>query len=219
MFDPATDLASVTDGLETVTLLRRNRPEGPGETIDRAFRRAITAAQAAIVERGDVRKTVASDGHYTAADAVWHLPAAELPIAPQLGDVILDVQGQRWTILEVKQTTLGSRWRCETRNVVIAFALDDTVSVVKAVEGMTGQSWQTWKTGIRARIQPMTRKMASTASTPTTTATYRVFLEENVELDHACAIRSSDGTIYSIVSTSGMDRIGELQVVEAEIVL
>lgn len=218
MFNPTDDLAAVADGLEAVTLLRRNRDRDEGEAIPHAFRRAITAAQASIIKQGDVRKNVVTDGKCTEAEVVWHLPAAEMTGPPLLGDIILDSAAQRWTILEVKLTTLGSRWRCETHNVAVVFGLDDTVTVVKAVEGYEGQ-WRTWRTGIRARVQPMARAMYPNAGVPHTTASYRIFLEENVELDHTCAIRGSDGTIYSIQNTSGMDRIGELQVIEAEVVL
>ena len=108
MFDPSDDL-TVSDGLETVTLLRRGSTSGiAGTVIAHALRRAISAAEAAIVTTGDVHKNVPSGGQYAAAAVVWHLPVAELPIAPRLGDVILDGQSQRWTILEVKRTTLGS---------------------------------------------------------------------------------------------------------------
>jgi len=40
-----------------------------------------------------------------------------------------------------------------------------------------------------------------------------------LELDHTCSIRGPDGTIYSITGTTGAQRIGELQVIEAEIVV
>ena len=108
------------------------------------------------------------------------MPAAELPEPPRLGDVILDGDDRRWTILIVKRTTLGVRWRCETRDVAIAHGLDDTISVLKATApgGYGEPTWQTWKTGIRARIQPIATKID--AATPSTTMTYRIFVEENL---------------------------------------
>ncbi len=121
MFDPSDDLSSVADGVETVTLLRRGRTPGDaGTAIAHALRRAITAGEAAMIASGDVRKQVPSGGQQLADDLVWHLPVAELPDAPRLGDVILDGDGRRWTILAVKLATLGVRWRCETRDVGIA---------------------------------------------------------------------------------------------------
>jgi len=217
-FDPSDDFTSLADGTETVTLLRHGSTPGEGGTvIAHALRRAITAGQAAIVNRGDVRKYVVSFGRYTAAEAVWHLPLAELPETPHLGDVILDGDNQRWTILTVKRATLGARWRCETRNVSVAFGLDDTISVLKA----TGvpDTWRTWRTGIRARIQPTETKIVADEETPYTTRRYRIFVEEDLELDHTCCVRGADGTIYTITGAIGAQRIGELQVIEVEVVV
>ncbi len=215
-FDPSDDLSTLTDGTEAITLLRRGSTPGAGGTvIAHALRRAITAGQAAIVNRGDVRKYVVSDGQYTALDLVWHLPVSELSDAPRLGDVILDGDNQRWTILTVKKATLGARWRCETRNVSVAAGLDDTITVLKKV----GESaWRTWRTGIRARIQLLETKIDADAESPSTTSRYRIFVEEDLALDHTYSIRGADGTVYNVTGAIGADRIGELQVIEAEVV-
>ena len=183
MFDPSDDLAAVADGTETVTLLRRGRTPGDaGTVIAHALRRAITAGEAAIVASGDVHKQVPSGGQQLADDAVWHLPVAELPDAPQLGDAILDGDGRRWTILTVKLATLGARWRCETRDVGIAVGLDDAISVQKNAGNASSPIWRTWKTGVRARIQPLQTTIDSTAETPSTTTRCRIFVEENLDL-------------------------------------
>ena len=82
MFDPSNDLASVADGTEAVTLLRRGRTPGDaGTVIAHALRRSITAGEAAIIASGDVHKQVPSGGQQLADDLVWHLPVAELPDA------------------------------------------------------------------------------------------------------------------------------------------
>jgi hypothetical protein len=217
-FDPSDDLSTVADGTERVTLLRRGSTTGAaGTVIAHALRRAITAGEAAIVNRGDIHKHVPSGGVQRADDLVWHLPVAELIEAPRLGDVVLDGEGRRWTVLVVKRATLGARWRCETRDVAIAHGLDDTISVLKSA-GTSGPTWRTWKTGIRARIQPIETKILADAETPSTTTTYRIFVEEQLELDHTCRLRGADGLIYTITSTTGAERIGELQVIEAEVV-
>jgi hypothetical protein len=215
MFDPTDDLVSVADGAEAVTLLRRGRTPGDaGTAIAHALRRAITAGEAAIITTGDVRKQVPSGGRQLADDVVWHLPVAELPDAPRMGDAILDGDGRRWTILTVKRATLGSRWRCETRDLAIAVGLDDTISVQRTTGG-SSPTWQTWKTGIRARIQPIQTIIDSDAETPSTTTRYRIFVEENIELDHTCRICGPDGTVYTVAGAIGAERIGELQVIEA----
>ena len=217
MFDPSDDLANVADGTETVTLLRRGRTPGDaGTVIAHALRRAITAGEAAIINTGDIRKQTPSGGQQLADDLVWHLPVAELPDAPRLGDRILDGDGRRWTILTVKLATLGVRWRCEARDIAIATGLDDAISVQRTVGNSSPPIWQTWKTGIRARIQPVSTTVNSTGETPSTTKRYRIFLEENLDLDHTCRIRGADGTIYTILNSTGSDQIGGLQVVEVE---
>lgn len=221
--NPSEDLSTVVDGIEIVTLLRCGSTLGiAGTVIAHALRRAMSAAQATVVSRGDVNKMVASGGRHLAATVVWHLPIVELPIAPRLGDIVLDRDGQRWTILEVKRTTLGARWRCETKNVAVAFGLDDTISVLKTVATSGGCSpsepvWRPWRTGIRARIQSIDTKITTSDETSTTTTRYRIFVEENVELDHTCCIRGPDSMIYTVTGTIGADRIGELQVIEAQI--
>jgi hypothetical protein len=129
--------------------------------------------------------------------------------------VILDGDQQRWTILDVKLATLGARWRCTARNVVIAFGLDDTITVLKATDG--GSAWRTWRTGIRARIQPIQTKISTTGETPSTSASFRIFVAENLELDHTYCIRGADGVLYTITRVTGADRIGELQVIEVAV--
>jgi hypothetical protein len=213
-FDPSHDLSHIADGVERVTLLRRRSTIGAdGEIIAHAIRRAISSAEAAIITSGDVRKTVAGDGYHTATAVVWHLPTAELTKPPRLGDVILDRENQRWTILEAKLATLGTRWRCETKNVAIAHRLDDTISVLKAANETT---WRIWLTGIRARIQPVKMTVTTTESVTTTTNRFRIFVEDDLELSHRCRIRGPDGTIYTILSAAGAERIGELQTIEVE---
>lgn len=218
MFNPSDDLSTVADGTETVTLLRRGRTLGEaGTVIDHALRRAVTAGEATIITTGDIRKHVPSGGRQLADDVVWHLPVSQLPDAPRLGDIVLDGDGRRWTILSVKRATLGARWRCETRNLAIVVALDDTISIQKNIGTSAEPTWQTWKTGIRARVQPVRTTIHSDAETPSTTTQYRIFVEESVELDHTCRIRGADGTIYTVTATIGAEQIGELQVIEANV--
>jgi hypothetical protein len=181
----------------------------------------MTVDEAPVFNSNDVHKTVPGGGQHTAANVVWHLPTVELADAPQLGDLIVDDAGARWTILEVKRSTLGARWSCASREVAIAFGLDDTITVLKAVSqrggcGPAEPMWRTWRTGVRARIQPAQTTIASAAGISSTTTQYRIFVEENLELDHTCCIRGADGAIYTITSTIGAERIGELQVIDVE---
>jgi hypothetical protein len=223
MFDPAADF-EVVDGAEAVTLLRRgSEPGSAGTVVLHALRSAAITSEVAFYSHTDVRKQMLAGGRCTSADVVWHLPVVELPTPPQLGDTIRDGDAERWTILEVKRAVRGTRWRCPARNLVIAYGLDDTISVLKAVYvkstcGAAEPVWQTWRTGVRARIQPEEVAVRSDAQVRRTVRQYRIFLAEDLPLDQTHLILGPDGTTYRITSSLGAERIGELQVVEAEAV-
>ncbi len=210
--DSVCDLAQVADGLEAVTLRRRgSSPAAPGAVIGHALRRAVTTREAA-----------ASDGHYTASDVTWHLPVAELPAAPRLGDVLCDAAGRRWTVLDVAGTTLGSRWRCAARSLAVVYGLDDTISVLQAVYtpgagGAAVPAWQVWLTGIRARIQPVAAQSDVLHAAWQTVTRYRIFVEQTLSLDHTHRIRGPDGTVYKILGATAAELIGELESIEAEV--
>jgi hypothetical protein len=224
MFDPSTDFADVADGTEAVTLLRRGSiPGDAGTPIAHALRRAVNTSEMAALNSSAVRKQMTTDGQCAANDVVWHLPLVELPAAPRLGDIILDAANRRWTILETKQAVFGSRWRCVARDLVVAHRLDDTVTVLQAsyAKGTTGAAeatWRTWRTGIRARIQPAECTASVEAQSQETVQKYQIFLAENLEVGHAHRIVGPDGAVYRILSSLGVERIGELQIIQAEVV-
>jgi len=211
-FDPAADFAEVIDGTETVTLLRRgNTPGSPGTAVAGALRRAVTTREAA-----------QTGGRYTASDVTWHLPVEELGDAPAVGDLLSDGQGRRWTILEVTLATRRTRWRCTARDLAVVYGLDDTVAILKASYvkdegGAAEPTWRPWKTGIRARIQPAEAKTATEHRARQTARQFRIFVEEDLLLDHTHRIRGPDGTIYKVTGTSGGQRIGELQTIHSEV--
>ena len=209
-FDPSSDFADLVDGTEPITLNRRgSTPGGAGENVQNALRRAVTLSEAAL-----------SNGKYTASDLTWHLPREQLSNRPGLGDVITDAAGQRWTVLDVTAATLQSRWQCSTRNLVVVYALDDTVTVLKAVYakgagGAAAATWRPWRTGIRARIQPLETGMGVRHALRQAANQYTIFIEEDLPLDHTHRIKAADGTIYKITSIEGTQRIGELPAIQA----
>ena len=219
-FDPSADFAEVADGLETVILKRRGSSNQT--VVSGALRRAVTTQQARARNRYDTWKKVASDGRYAAGDTTWHLPAEQLGESPLLGDVIVDGDGHRWTILAVHLVTLQTRWQCLGRNLVVAHGLDDTINVLKAsyVQGEGGAAepiWQPWKTGIRARIQPSSVDVGTEHHARRAAGRFRIFVEEDLVLDHTHCIQGPDGTIYKVNGTLGAERIGELQSIYAEV--
>jgi hypothetical protein len=208
--DPSDDFSAVCDGLETVTLCRRgSTPGDPGTVVAHALSSGVT-----------MREAAASSGRYTASDVTWHLPVAELPDAPRLGDLIVGGQ-RRWTVLEVQRTTLGTRWRCIARSLAVVYGLDDTVTILKATYGKgTGgaaeATWFPWKTGVRARIQPVESRTGSRHEALQSVTRFQIFVEEELALDQSHRILAADGRIYKVLGVRGAERIGELQTIDAE---
>ncbi len=222
-FNPGGDLARVADGSETVRLLRRGAaPGSSGIVVAGALRQSANSQQAVVGNRNEIRRPAESDGKLVASDAVWHLPAEQLGEPPRLGDWIVDSTKIRWTILEVQSATLGSRWRLTTRNVAVAHGLDDTVTILKATyakgpAGAAEATWKTWRTGVRARIQAQNTRVDTEHRTRRAATRYRIFIEQDLELDHTHRVQGSDGTLYKIVGTTGEGRLGEPQTIEAEV--
>ena len=210
-FDPTDDFANTTDGLTSVTV---TRPGGSNSAeVSHALRRPIRTREA---ER--------SGGRYTASDVTWHLPASELSFAPRPGDLIVDAEGQRWTVLDITQTTLGARWRCVSRNLAVVHGLDEYVDLEKATYakgagGADEPTWHTWRTGLRAKIQPARIVVRHEHQRQVTAAGFKVFLLDVVAVDHTCRIKGSDGTRYRIIACHKADRIDalvEIDVVRAD---
>jgi len=212
-FDPSSDFVQAVDGLEPVTLLRRGAGVAAlGTVIAHALRQVATVHEAA-----------PSDGRATASDVTWHLSVAELPDPPRLGDVLRDARGVRWVVLEVVQTTLGSRWLCPSRSLAVAHGLNDTITILRAAypKGAAGAMdpvWQPWRTGIWARIQPLAAETSLAEESRETLARCRVFVEEPLELDHRHRIRGPEGTLYRVLRTTLAQRIDELPSIEVEVV-
>jgi hypothetical protein len=204
--DPSHDFCDVVDRLEAVAVTR------PGSSIRVPVAHALRQAVR-------TREAEASAGRYTASDVAWHLPAAELPEPPRLGDAIVDGEGQSWTVLDVRLTTLGSRWRCVARNLAIAEGLDQCIDIEKATytksaAGTTEPSWSTWRSGVRARIQPAECEVGQNHERLGTRARYRVYLAENVLLDHTHRLRGPDGAVYRILASRRAERIDALMEID-----
>lgn len=206
-FSPGTDFVDVTDGLEAVTLNRRG--SSSDVSVANALQRNVSTAEVG-----------SSDGRYRAGDVRWHLPVSQVSSAPQLGDWIVDAASARWQVLEVREDTLSSRWRCVTRNLAIAYGLNDTVVIEEAVwakgtGGTAKATYHVWKSGVRARIQERTVTVGNDVETQRTVREFQIFLEDDYEITHNHRIRDRKGTYYKITGTANKAELGQAQVVGA----
>jgi len=207
MFDPSDDFPSVTDALEAVTVRRPGSSDAT--VVAHALRQAVRTREA---ER--------SEGRYTSADVVWHLPAAEIAQPPRPGDMLVDAAAGRWTVLEVAQATLRSRWRCVARNLAVLHGLDDCIDLEKAdfargEGGAEEPTWHVWKAGLRARIQPGSADLQTEHDRQGIAARFKVFLADEVPIDHTLRIRGPDGAIYAITGYRKADAIDALLEIDA----
>jgi head-tail adaptor len=206
-FDPSADFASVTDGLEAVTLNRRG--SSSDVSVTKALRRPV-----------GVREAARSDGRYTTDDVRWHLPQSEVATTPRLGDAIIDSTAARWTITEVAAATLNARWACTCKNLALVYGLD-TVAIVEAAtytkddSGAAIAAWTTYRV-IRAKFQEDTVAVGTEFSAERVRGRYRVYLEEDFEFTQDHRLKDKEGYIYRIVEWSAREAIDALQEVVCE---
>ena len=205
-FDAGNDLVDVVDGLAQVTV---TRPGSSDSTqVAHALRRKVKARE--------IRKL---DGHYRASDVTWHLPTSEMMSRPRLGDVIIDADGQRWTVLDAREATVDSRWRCVCRNLAVVHGLDqyvdiETVTYSKSDGGADVPTWRAWKTGLKATIQPVESRTGQQHDRQATAARFRVLVAEDLAVDHTHRVKGPDGTVYRITGSRLADRVDRLMEID-----
>jgi hypothetical protein len=72
-------------------------------------------------------------GQVKQGDRYWVWPIANTPVQPPLGSLLIDQDGNNWTILSLtkKQTPQGV-WTARTRNLAVANGLNNVAQVWKA---------------------------------------------------------------------------------------
>jgi len=198
------DFAQLVDGLESVDLHRRHSSETV--TISAAHRHEAISSEAN-----------PSDGLVQQADAIWHLQMPTSESAPKIGDVVLDENQRRWTILETQELSLLGRWRCETRELSIAYGCQDRVDVERAVWGDLGAGpvivdWVYAFTALPVRIQPEEIVVDDSLDPTVTKSFFQIHLSESILLEPDDRFVAEDGTVYLLQSYEGAERIDRLPV-------
>ena len=202
--DPSDEFAQWADGLENVTLRRRDSGETVSITV--ALRRDVVA-----------REAEPSGGAALQTDALWHLqlPAGESP--PELGDVVIDARDHHWTIQQTEELPLLGRWKCAARELQVAFGCVDHVDVQRAVWDDLGSGpeivgWSYVYTALPVKIQPEKTLVSDTSITPTSTLHFHIILGEAFPLEPDDRFVAADGAIYRLESIEQTDRIDVLPI-------
>src|SRR6476661_6561853 len=97
----AADFATILDGVEPLTLKRRDGPT----TV------AIAAAWRFLSHTSEAEPT---GGHVAQRDVVWQFPWNAANDLPRLGDTLIDAAGSCFTILSIDELPAATRLRCTT---------------------------------------------------------------------------------------------------------
>lgn len=199
-FDPSSDFAAVVDGTESVTMRRTDASE---TIVANVLRRAATT-----------REAEPTEGQVQQADAVFHLPIANLATPPAPGEAIIDSDAVVWTVLAVARHVITGRWRCTARNVVIAAGLDNrvTIQIAQFTAGSHGSAepiWVDWKVNLPARIQPLATTPGNPQQRLAPEQTHVVYVVEELALADLARVVDADGKIYRVERFERAERIGQ----------
>lgn len=194
-----TDFAQVVDGLEPVSLRRR---DGLTSIAVLAARRLSALS----------REAEPSGGRVTEANAEWHLQLAE-DVALQVGDVVIDENERRWTILSAEELPLLGRWKCSTRELRIAYGCGERVDLERPIwsDAETPEivGWSHVFTALPVRIQPIE---VALDNENTGESVFRIILGESIALEPHDRFVAGDGSIYLLRSYQQAERIDALPV-------
>lgn len=196
--DVASDFA-VVDGTVTATLRRRGN--STTVVVASAWRKSVMN-----------REAEPSGGAVVQADAEWQVVLADDAV-PQVGDVVIDGAGRHWTILVVEHLARLQRYRCETRELRIAYGCGKRVDIERPTwsEGETPEivGWTYVTTALPVRIQPVEFAIDAENNSQ---AVFQVIIGESLELEPYDRLTAGDGTRYSVRSFEQADRIDTLPV-------
>ena len=146
-----------------------------------------TAVDGALRRASQRRQHAPSDGAYHQTDVAWHLPQSLLATPPVLGTRLIDAAGQAWSVLEVEEATLQTRWACQCRRLAIEDLAENRVTIQRATilvgtHGEPAWEWHDWLSDRLARVQPLERDNQQQHGQWLSMATHRVYLADDLEL-------------------------------------
>lgn len=164
----------------------------------------------------DIREVNESGGVYTENDRYLSFSAAGVSTyVPKQKDRITLSDGT-WVVLFVQDGRFAGYWKCLSRNLTIAAALSETVTVAKEVTAIGKDAqvyptgWTTLSAGVSASVQPENAEEAEELGKTVVDRKYVVTLPIPVDIT-AARIRITWGTKYLyVIGTVNENRIDEL---------
>lgn len=198
-WSPAGDMA-VMDGLETVTVVTG----ADSEVSASAVRRAVTTKEAE-----------ASNGDYTTADYVYHLPVADLTFSPLPGGSVTDADTVVGVILDAQKATIKTRWRLICRDLQISEDLTTLVDIelatfVKGAGGAQEETWAVWQSEVRAKLQRVSAMAGVDQNKRDTATTWVMYSETQHLVNRNHRVVNSEGDIFRVLGFHMPDRIDAL---------
>ncbi len=201
------DFQLLDDDLEAVTLRRR---DSTSELFVEIAKRQQATTQAA--EPGE--------GSVVQADVVWHLQLPHDEQMPQVGDVLIDQQKSRWTILQSQSLFALGRCKCATRELRLAFGCHQLVDVIRPVWDDLGSGpevvdWTEVCNALPVSIRLDEMIADSSTTPPTKLLIYEFVLSELAPLEPDDRLIDERGNTYRLQSLTQAERIDRLPIAKA----
>ena len=136
---------------------------------------------------------------------------------PRLGDALIDSAGDCFTILVVEELPAATRLRCTTPQPVARVSTERPRRGAAGDLGRHGRRPDNHRLddgshNCAAHIQPGRLEIDASTTPPTTTATYRIILVEQLTLTTDTRFIDPQGNIYRLVEYTAAQRIDALPV-------
>jgi len=210
------------DSLEPITLVSTRINGDAPDTVLQTKRRAIT-----------YREVAASGGAYVGGDVVFLFPAPlVLNGPPKPGDVLLDLEENRFTVLqEVGQRRDRAGYqthRVVTRNLAIAFdlrSLDVSIETPRLTNDEAGVELRTWATlyaagSFRCKVQKIEDAVADERAIRGMKGAYKVYLDRELVVTNKDRVTwpAAPAKYLEIVKYTPAAGLGDLPVIDCEAV-
>jgi hypothetical protein len=211
------------DNTEQVTLEITRRL--PGQAVDQtrpAPASDLVALPVAKRRMLNSREKAASLGAYTAGQLKWIVPRAVLgDVRPKEGDVIVDADGERWTVLSFDLGKWRQTWQMVCINLAIAHDLRDVCDVQRAVvtydaSGAAHKEWSALHAGLSCRVQPDQQELREERGVRGDVIRYRVYVDRELYVRVTEDRIAWNGRYLDIREYQNAQRIDELPVLVAE---